>query len=118
MKWIESRSEHLAASQPGRGVRGTMKLFAGTDGKVVAVRGEVTTDAGAFGGSSGTSSPFFVAMQLTGPYGIEKARVPRDIRDDEQAPTRPLPRCGKTGGRILHGADDGLACRYARKRSR
>ncbi len=75
VKWIESRSEHLAASQPGRGVRGNMKLFAGTDGKVVALRGEVTTDAGAFGGSSGTSSPFFVAMQLTGPYGIEKARV-------------------------------------------
>jgi len=75
VKWIESRSEHLAASQPGRGVRGTMKLFADTDGKVLAVRGEVTTDAGAFGGSSGTSSPFFVAMQLTGPYGIENARV-------------------------------------------
>jgi carbon-monoxide dehydrogenase large subunit len=75
VKWIESRSEHLAASQPGRGMRGRMKLFAGSDGKVVAVRGEVTTDAGAFGGSTGTSSPFFVAMQLTGPYGIEQARV-------------------------------------------
>jgi carbon-monoxide dehydrogenase large subunit len=75
VKWIESRSEHLAASQPGRGVRGKMKLFAGNDGKVMAVRGEVTTDAGAFGGSAGTSSPFFIAMQLTGPYGIEKARI-------------------------------------------
>jgi carbon-monoxide dehydrogenase large subunit len=52
-----------------------MKLFAGNDGKVMAVRGEVTTDAGAFGGSAGTSSPFFIAMQLTGPYGIEKARI-------------------------------------------
>src|SRR5208283_5733687 len=34
VKWIESRSEHLAASQPGRGVRGKMKLFADKDGKV------------------------------------------------------------------------------------
>ena len=32
-------------------------------------------DAGAFGGSAGSSSPFFIAMQLTGPYGIEKAHV-------------------------------------------
>lgn len=75
VKWIESRSEHLAASQPGRGMRGKMKILADRDGKVEGLRGEVTTDAGAFGGTSGTSSPFFVGIQLTGPYGIEKARV-------------------------------------------
>ncbi|MGA3289466.1 MAG: xanthine dehydrogenase family protein molybdopterin-binding subunit [Candidatus Bathyarchaeia archaeon] len=75
VKWIESRSEHLAASQPGRGVRGKMKLFANKDGKVTAWRGEVLVDAGAFGGSAGSMSPFFIGMQLTGPYGIEKAHV-------------------------------------------
>jgi carbon-monoxide dehydrogenase large subunit len=75
VKWIESRSEHLAASQPGRGVHGKMKLFAGTDGTVEALRAEVTTDAGAFGGTAGAFSPFFISMQLTGPYGIKKARV-------------------------------------------
>jgi carbon-monoxide dehydrogenase large subunit len=75
VKWIETRSEHLAASQPGRGMRGKMKIFADKEGKVEGLRGEVTTDAGAFGGTSGTSSPFFVGLQLTGPYGIEKARV-------------------------------------------
>lgn len=75
VKWIESRSEHLAASQPGRGMHGKMKIFADKNGKVNALRGEVTTDAGAFGGTSGTSSPFFVGLQLTGPYGIEKAHV-------------------------------------------
>ena len=75
VKWIESRSEHLAASQPGRGVEGKMKLLARTDGTVEALRAEVTTDAGAFGGTAGTFSPFFIAMQLTGPYGIERARV-------------------------------------------
>ena len=75
VKWIESRSEHLMVSQPGRGVVGKMKLFAERDGRVAAVRGEITTDAGAFGGTSGTSSPLFIAMQLTGPYGIERAQV-------------------------------------------
>jgi carbon-monoxide dehydrogenase large subunit len=75
VKWIESRSEHLAASQPGRGVRGKMKIFATKDGKVTAMRGEVTVDAGAFGGTAGSNSPFFIGMQLTGPYGIEKAHV-------------------------------------------
>jgi carbon-monoxide dehydrogenase large subunit len=75
VKWIESRSEHLAASQPGRGVRGKMKIFAEKDGRVTALRGEVSVDAGAFGGTAGSNSPFFIAMQLTGPYGIEKAHV-------------------------------------------
>lgn len=75
VKWIESRSEHLAASQPGRGMQGKMKIFADREGKVEGLLGEVTTDAGAFGGTSGSSSPFFVGLQLTGPYGIEKAHV-------------------------------------------
>ncbi len=75
VKWIESRSENIMVSQPGRGVAGKMKLFAEKNGRVTAVRGEVTTDAGAYGGTSGTSSPLFIAMQLTGPYGIERAQV-------------------------------------------
>ncbi len=75
VKWIESRSEHLAVSQPGRGVRGKMKIFADKDSKVTGWRGEVLVDAGAFGGSAGSMSPFFIGMQLTGPYGIEKAHV-------------------------------------------
>ena len=75
VKWIESRSVHLMASQPGRGVVGKMKLFAERDGRVTALRGEVTTDAGAYGGTSGTSSPLFIGMQLTGPYGIERVQV-------------------------------------------
>lgn len=75
VKWVASRSEELAASQPGRGVHGKMKIFADRKGKVMALRGEVTVDAGAYGGSAGSRAPFFIAMQLTGPYGIEKAHV-------------------------------------------
>ncbi|HMK94708.1 MAG TPA: xanthine dehydrogenase family protein molybdopterin-binding subunit [Candidatus Limnocylindrales bacterium] len=75
VKWIESRTENFAASQPGRGVRGKMKIFAERDGVVTAWRGEITVDAGAFGGTAGTSSPVFIAMQLTGPYGVKKAHV-------------------------------------------
>ncbi|MGZ4891312.1 MAG: xanthine dehydrogenase family protein molybdopterin-binding subunit [Halobacteriota archaeon] len=95
VKWIESRSEHLAASQPGRGVQGTMKLFAGTDGTVEALRAEVTTDAGAFGGTAGTFSPFFIAMQLTGPYGIEKARVRATSVMTNKAPQGPYRGAGR-----------------------
>lgn len=95
VKWIESRSEHLAASQPGRGMRGKMKIFADKDGKVDALRGEVTTDAGAFGGTSGTSSAFFVALQLTGPYGIGKAYVQATSVMTNKPPQGPYPGAGR-----------------------
>jgi carbon-monoxide dehydrogenase large subunit len=75
VKWIASRSEELAAMQPGRGVHGKIKIFANRKGKIEALRGEINVDSGAFGGTAGSRSPFFIAMQLTGPYGIEKPRV-------------------------------------------
>ena len=75
VKWIASRVEELSAMQPGRGVRGKMKIFANRKGKIEALRGEINVDSGAFGGTAGSRSPFFIAMQLTGPYGIEKPRV-------------------------------------------
>ncbi len=75
VKWIASRNEELSAIQPGRGVKGKIKIFASKKGKIQALRGEIIVDSGAFGGSAGSRSPFFIAMQLTGPYGIEKPRV-------------------------------------------
>ena len=75
IKWVASRSDELAAMQPGRGVRGKIKLFADRKGKVAALRGEVTVDAGAYGGTAGSRAPYFISMQLTGPYGIENARI-------------------------------------------
>jgi carbon-monoxide dehydrogenase large subunit len=75
VKWVASRSEELSAIQPGRGVKGKIKIFADRKGKVEALRGEVTVDSGAFGGTAGSRAPFFIAMQLTGPYGIKKPQV-------------------------------------------
>ena len=75
VKWIASRTDELTAIQPGRGVKGKMKIFADRKGIISALRGEITVDSGAFGGTAGSRSPFFIGMQLTGPYGIQKTRV-------------------------------------------
>ncbi len=75
VKWIASRTEELTSSQPGRGVKGKMKIFAQRNGKVESISGEVTVDTGAFGGTAGSRSPMFIALQLTGPYGIKNAHV-------------------------------------------
>ncbi len=75
VKWIESRSEHLMASRPGRGVVGKMKLFASKSGKVLGVKGEVIVDSGAYGGGIGGFSSSFIARQITGPYNMKNAYI-------------------------------------------
>ncbi len=75
VKWIESRSEHLLASNPGRGVIGKMKLYANKNGKVLGVRGEVITDAGAYDGGMGGFSSAFVARMIPGPYDVGNAHI-------------------------------------------
>ena len=75
VKWIETRREHLLATNAGRGVKGRMKLFADKSGKILALRGEVTVDAGAFGGGMSEFTAQYIAMQITGPYKIENARI-------------------------------------------
>lgn len=109
VKWIASRSEELAAMQPGRGVHGKMKIFADRKGKVAALRGEITVDAGAYGGSAGSRAPFFIAMQLTGPYGIEKAHVLTRAVMTNKPLQGPYRGAGRPGSSILYGAYDGFA---------
>ncbi len=74
VKWIETRSEHLSSSNPGRGAKGIMKIYAGKDGIINGVTGEVHVDAGAYGGF-GEFAPRFIAYQLTGPYSIPNGHV-------------------------------------------
>lgn len=74
VKWIETRSEHLSASNPGRGTKANMKIFADKTGVVSGVSGEVFVDAGSYGGFA-EFAPRFIAYQLTGPYAIPHGHV-------------------------------------------
>lgn len=75
VKWIESRSEHLMASKPGRGVIGKMKLYARKSGEILGVKGEVIVDAGAYEGGMGGFSSSFIARQIPGPYSFRNAYI-------------------------------------------
>lgn len=75
VKWIESRSEHLLASKPGRGVKGKIKLFAKKNGIILGIKGEILVDAGAYDGGMAGFSSAWIARQLTGPYNIHKAYI-------------------------------------------
>ena len=75
VKWLESRKEHLTASRPGRGVSGSMKLFAKRDGTVIGLKGEIIVNGGAYLDGLARFSPMFIGMQLTGPYAIRNGYI-------------------------------------------
>src|SRR2546426_664162 len=75
VKWIEARSEHLAATFQGRGVRARMKLFADRRGRILGLKGDILVDAGAYGQGMGRWAPGWIGYQLTGPYAIRKALI-------------------------------------------
>lgn len=75
VKWIESRYEHLMATDQGRGVRARMKLYSDRHGRVKGLKADILVDAGAYPLGSGVWSPRWIAFQLTGPYSIPRAYV-------------------------------------------
>ncbi|MDG6901070.1 MAG: xanthine dehydrogenase family protein molybdopterin-binding subunit [Nitrososphaerota archaeon] len=78
VKWVESRYEHLMATDQGRGVRARMKLFADRSGRVKGLKGDILVDTGAYP-TEGDWSTGWIALQITGPYSIPRAFVTSKI---------------------------------------
>src|SRR5205823_52996 len=72
VRWIETRSEHLQATEHGRGARARMTIFADRSGRVQALRGDLLVDGGAYSAGMGSFAPAWIGYQLTGPYAIPK----------------------------------------------
>jgi len=73
VKWVESRYEHLMATDQGRGSRAKMELYADRDGRVKGLKADLLVDGGAYPIGGATWSPRWIAFQLTGAYAIPKA---------------------------------------------
>jgi carbon-monoxide dehydrogenase large subunit len=74
VKWVESRYEHLMATNQGRGARARMKLSAERNGRIRGLKADLLIDAGAYPGG-GSWTPRWISFQLTGPYSIPKVYV-------------------------------------------
>lgn len=72
VKWIETRSEHLIATEQGRGIHAELTLGARRDGKILWIDGRIIVDAGAYPLSTAAFMPKWVAYQISGPYAIQK----------------------------------------------
>ncbi|MBO0821230.1 MAG: xanthine dehydrogenase family protein, partial [Nocardiopsaceae bacterium] len=74
VKWVEDRREHLMAAPHARGQSLRLELAVGDDGEFLALRAEVTGDAGAysFNAASALIEPFLTARILPGVYRIDR----------------------------------------------
>jgi carbon-monoxide dehydrogenase large subunit len=70
IKWIEDRREHLLATQHSREMSCTLAIACSGDGTILALRGEIFADMGAYIRTNGGVVPAKAAQFLPGPYHI------------------------------------------------
>ncbi len=74
VKWTETRSENMVAMTHGRGQIQYIELGLKSDGTIVALRGKVVCDAGAYPAIGGFL-PFLTRMMAQGVYEIPKVQL-------------------------------------------
>lgn len=75
VKWIEDRRENLLASNHSREMECELEIVCERDGRVLALRGEVFVDAGAYMRTSVAIPPRNVLLFLAGPYDIPSLQL-------------------------------------------
>ena len=70
VKWIEDRREHLMATNHSREVECDLEIALKRDGAIVALRGWIRTDMGAYIRTNGGVVPSKAAQFVPGPYRI------------------------------------------------
>jgi aerobic carbon-monoxide dehydrogenase large subunit len=75
VKWTEDRRENLMASNHSREMQAELEILCERDGRLVALRGKVWVDVGAYFRANGTIPPRNVAQFLSGPYRVPNIHV-------------------------------------------
>jgi aerobic carbon-monoxide dehydrogenase large subunit len=70
VKWVEDRYEHLVACPHSREQLCDVEVAADDDGRILALRGRILFDAGAYSGAHGIGTAIYSATILPGPYDI------------------------------------------------
>ena len=110
LKWAEDRFENFLAAYQGRGVEGELELALDAAGRMLALRGRLRADLGAYLLTTTAIPPRTAAMLLTGCYDIPAAAVELVGVRTHKVPTGSVPGRG-AAGRGLHDREPGRRCR-------
>jgi carbon-monoxide dehydrogenase large subunit len=87
VKWIESRREHLLACNHAREFDAELELLCKNDGTIVAVRGHVNGNIGAYIRANATIAPRNVALMFSGPYRIPHIHIESSMLVTNKTPS-------------------------------
>jgi carbon-monoxide dehydrogenase large subunit len=75
VKWIEDRLEHMQATTQSRGITTELELGYDKDGRMLALKGRLVVDVGAYVFTSGIITAEVAASHCCGPYKIRDVCV-------------------------------------------
>ncbi len=75
VKWIEDRRENLLSANHSREMDCEIEIVCERNGRIVALRGTVAVDIGAYMRSSGAVPPRNVAQFMSGPYDVPNIHI-------------------------------------------
>src|SRR6185436_18897772 len=101
VKWTEDRRENFLAAPQGRGMRAAVELALDPDGRILALRGRLLADLGAYLLPSTAIPPHTTAMLLAGCYDIPAVEVIVTGARTNKVPTVPYRGAGRAEASYL-----------------
>ncbi|MGC9209538.1 MAG: xanthine dehydrogenase family protein molybdopterin-binding subunit [Nitrososphaeria archaeon] len=95
VKWVESREEHLQCTRPGRGAEAELEIQGDREGRIHGIQGKIYVDVGAYADDLSSTSPSWIAYQITGPYAIENVFIEGISVYTNKAPMGPYRGAGR-----------------------
>ncbi|HEV2301259.1 MAG TPA: xanthine dehydrogenase family protein molybdopterin-binding subunit [Stellaceae bacterium] len=86
VKWIEDRREHLISANHAREARAELEIACRSDGTILALRGRIEVDIGAYTRTNGMVGARNVAQFLSGPYRIPDIHVESALHLSNKTP--------------------------------
>ncbi len=75
VKWIEDRRENLLANNHARDAECELEIACARDGTILGLRGQASTDLGAYLRTVGATASRNIAQVMSGPYRIPHVRI-------------------------------------------
>jgi carbon-monoxide dehydrogenase large subunit len=87
VRWIEDRREHLMAMNHAREMYADLEIACRRNGSVLAVRGRIDIDLGAYARTNGFTTPRNVVQFVSGPYAIPHIALDAAVLITSKTPT-------------------------------
>ena len=101
VKWVEERTDNFLGAYQGRGIEGELELALDAEGRMLALRGVLTADLGAYLLTSTAIPPHTAGVLLPGCYDIPAAAVTVAGKRTNKVPTGPYRGAGRPDAAYL-----------------